>query len=133
MAQDYLKCVPKDGVLEASKAMLQKQLFAIFTTPTDGMAPIFANLEDHLAFQVGLEKDGILFAAGPLWTDDGSHWAGEGMVVVRAANKAEAEAIAARDPMHASGARSYRVRPWMINEGSVQVRLDFSSQTFAVE
>jgi len=102
------KSVPAGAVLEASKGMLQKQLYAIFTTPTDGLGPVFANIENHLAFQVQLEQDGIMYAAGPLWTDDEQSWEGEGMVVVRAESRAAAIAIAERDPMHTSGARSFK-------------------------
>ena len=40
------------------------------------------------------------------------------MVIVRADTPAEAAAIAERDPMHKAGARRFRVRPWLINEGS---------------
>lgn len=126
------KSVPAAAVREASKGMLQKQLYAIVTTPTNGLGPVFANIEEHLKFQVGLEKQGVMFAAGPLWTDDGEAWEGEGLVIVRAASKDEARAIAERDPMHISGARSFRIRPWMINEGSLTVRLDFSTQGFVI-
>jgi uncharacterized protein YciI len=93
------KSVPAAGVLEASKEMLQKQLYAIFTRPVDGWAPVFANIEEHLKFQVGLEREGVMFAAGPMWTDDEQSWEGEGLVIVRAAAP-EAIAIAERDPMH---------------------------------
>lgn len=126
------KSVPAAAVLEASKGMLQKQLFAIFTTPTDGLAPVFAHIEEHLKFQVQIEQEGIMYAAGPLWTDDGESWEGEGLVVVRAASLQEAKAIAERDPMHRSGARSFKIRPWLINEGSVTVRLDYSTQKFTL-
>jgi uncharacterized protein YciI len=126
------KSVPAADVRAASKGMLQKQLYAIFTTPTNGLGPIFANLEDHLRFQVSLEREGSLYAAGPMWTDDEESWEGEGFVIVRADSVSEARAIAERDPMHRAGARSFRVRPWMINEGTVTLRLDNSSQTFSV-
>jgi uncharacterized protein len=119
-------------VMEASKAMLQKQLYAIFTSPAGGIEPILAKMEEHLAFQVSLERDGVLYAAGPMWSDDEQSWAGDGLVVVRAGSRAEAAAIAARDPMHQSGARTFTVRPWMINEGTVTIRLDSSSQTFTI-
>ena len=128
-SEDNPRAVPVAAVLDASKGMLQKQLYAIFTTPTDGLGPVFANIEPHLAFQVELERTGILFAAGPLWTDDEQSWEGEGMVIVRATSRAEAIAIAERDPMHKAGARSFKVRPWLINEGTVTVRLDYSTQT----
>lgn len=130
--QDNPTSVPAAAVREASGAMLQKQLYAIFTTPTDGLGAVFANLDAHLAFQMELEQAGIMFAAGPLWSDDEQDWHGEGMVVVRAASRADAIAIAERDPMHKAGARSFTVRPWMINEGSMTVRLDYSTQTFAI-
>lgn len=124
--------VPAAAVLDASKEMLQQQLYAIFTAPTNGLGPVFANIEEHLEFQVALEKEGIMFAAGPLWTDDEQSWEGEGMVIVRASSRAEAIAIAERDPMHKSGARSFTVRPWLVNEGTTTVRLDFSTQKFTL-
>ncbi|SMC50826.1 YciI family protein [Rhizobium sp. RU36D] len=124
--------LPVPAVMEASKAMLQKQLYAIFTTPTGDMAPILRHLEEHLAFQVSLERDGILFAAGPMWTDDEQEWRGDGMVIVRAQSRQAAEEIAARDPMHRAGARKFTVRPWMINEGSMTLRIDLSSQKISM-
>jgi uncharacterized protein YciI len=124
--------IPVEDVMKASSRMLQKQLYAILTVPTAGVGPILERLEEHLAFQVSLERDGILYAAGPMWTDDEKTWTGDGMVVVRAGSREEAVALAERDPMHASGARTFTVRPWMINEGTVTIRLDSSSQTFSV-
>lgn len=127
-----LTAIPAADVKEASRDMLQKQLYAIFTSPTEGIEPILEGLGEHLAFQVQLEADGILYAAGPMWTDDEDAWEGDGLVVIRAASRQEAIAIAERDPMHKSGARTFKVRPWMINEGSVTLRLDNSSQTFKI-
>lgn len=124
--------LPVEEVMKASSAMLQKQLYAIFTSPVAGLGPVLETIEAHLAFQVALEGEGVLYAAGPMWTDDEQSWEGEGLVVVRAGSRAEAIAIAERDPMHISGARRFTVRPWMINEGSITVRLDCSSQTFKV-
>ena len=124
--------LPVKDVMQASSQMLQKQLYAIFTTPTGAIEQILENLEEHLAFQVSLEKEGVLYAAGPMWSDDEQSWDGDGLVVVRAASREEARAIAERDPMHARGARKFTVRPWMINEGTVTIRLDSSSQTFSV-
>jgi len=127
-----LTAIPAADVKEASREMLQKQLYAIVTSPANGIGPILEGLGEHLAFQVQLEADGILYAAGPMWTDDEDAWEGDGLVVIRAASRQEAIAIAERDPMHKSGARTFKVRPWMINEGSVTLRLDNSSQTFKI-
>lgn len=129
---EHIPSVPVGAVMDASKAMLQNQLFAIFTRPVNGLGPILANMDEHLKFQIGLEKEGIMFAAGPMWSDDGASWEGDGLVVVRAASREAAIAIAERDPMHKAGARTFHVRPWLINEGTVTVRLDYSSQTFSI-
>lgn len=132
MAENNPNSLPVPAVMEASAKMLQKQLYAIFTTPVNGIGPVLENMEDHLAFQVEIEKEGIMYAAGPMWTDDEQSWEGDGMVVVRASSREEAIGIANRDPMHQRGAREFRVRPWMINEGTVTVRLDYSSQSFTL-
>ncbi|MGD1876818.1 MAG: YciI family protein [Kiloniellaceae bacterium] len=128
-----MQSVPAAAVLDASKEMLQKQLYAIFTTPTKGLEAVFAHLEEHLEYQVKIEREGIMYAAGPLWSDDEQHWEGEGLVVVRAASRQEAVRIAERDPMHKSGARSFKVRPWLVNEGSLTLKLDYSTQKFTLE
>lgn len=113
-------------ILNASRGMLQKQLYVVFTTPANGLGPVMANIEPHLKFQVELERKGIMFGAGPFWTDDEREWKGEGMVIIRAASLAEAKAIAASDPMHSSGARTFRVRPWLLNEGTVTIKVNYS-------
>ena len=115
-----------EDILNASRGMLQKQLYVVFTTPASGMGPVMANLEAHLKFQVELEQKGIMFGAGPFWTDDEKQWLGEGMVIIRAASLDEATKIAASDPMHASGARTFRVRPWLLNEGTVTIKVSYS-------
>ena len=124
--------LPVEDVRKASSAMLQKQLYAIFTTPTGGIERILEGLAEHLAFQMQLEGEGVMYAAGPMWSDDERHWVGDGLVVVRAGSRDEAIAIAERDPMHRSGARKFTVRPWMINEGTMTVKLDMSSQSFTI-
>ena len=124
--------VTKDDILQASKGMLQKQLFVVFTTPTDGMGPVMDNIEEHLKFQVSLEQRGIMLGAGPFWADDEHTWNGEGMVIIRADSLDHAREIAAADPMHSSGARSFTVRPWLLNEGRITIQVDFSTGRHAV-
>jgi len=50
------------------------------------------------------------------------------MVIIRAESLAAAKQIADNDPMHKSGARSYRIRPWLLNEGKVTVEMTFSNK-----
>ncbi len=125
--------VPASNILEASKGMAQKQLYVVFTTPVRGLDPILKNIEEHLKFQVDLEKRGIMFGAGPFWDDDEKNWSGDGMVIIRAESLAAARGIAAEDPMHRSGARSFTVRPWLLNEGTLTVRLKFSDLCYRLE
>ncbi len=113
-------------VLNASAGCLQKQMYVYFTRPANGMGPVMENLEEHLKFQVELEQKGVMFGAGPFWTDDEERWEGEGMVIIRAGSLAEARRIAESDPMHASGAREFTIRPWLLNEGSVTMRITYS-------
>lgn len=118
--------VKVEDILNASKGMLQKQLYVVFTTPTNGLGPVMANVETHLKFQVELEEKGIMFGAGPFWTDDEKNWEGDGMVIIRAGSLDEARKIAESDPMHRCGARSFTVRPWLLNEGTVTLKVRYS-------
>jgi uncharacterized protein YciI len=118
--------ITKRDILEKTPQMLQMQLYVIHTKPTNGLGPVMENIGPHLEFQVKIEQEGIMFAAGPLWADDEDTWEGEGMVVIRADNLEHAREIAKSDPMHASGARSFSVRPWLINEGGFSIRVTFS-------
>jgi uncharacterized protein len=124
--------VPAKAIIEESttRGYLAKQLYVVFTRPANGIEPVMENLAAHLAFQEKLESDGVMFAAGPNWTDDEQAWEGDGMVVIRAGSLAEAKAIASRDPMHISGARIFEVRPWFVNEGTLTVQLGFASGRF---
>ena len=59
-------------IIELSKqrGYLAKQLYVIFTTPANGIAPVLESLQQHLDYQELLERRGVMFAAGPNWSDD---------------------------------------------------------------
>ena len=120
------------GKCEGLGLLAKKNLYDVFTTPTNGIGPVMKNLEDHLEFQRELQDNGIMFGAGPFSDDDESNWNGEGMVIIRAASLGEAKKIAEGDPMHTSGARSFRVRPWLLNEGKVTIELTYSDKGMSV-
>lgn len=119
--------ITREQVLEASKGMLQKQFYVVHTTPSNGMEAVMANLATHLEHQCKIEQQGILVAAGPHWTEDEKYWEGDGMFVIRATSIEHAKEIAASDPMHQSGARTFSVRPWLVNEGRLNIQIDFST------
>ena len=66
-----------------SKGLLAKQLYVVFTTPTNGLGPVMEHLEDHLAYQQKIQDEGIMFGAGPFPDDEVANWE-EGMVIIRA-------------------------------------------------
>ena len=112
--------------------MLGKTFFAILTAPAPGATreQLGATLPAHLDHQVKLEKEGILFAAGPLDAEDGSR---RGLIVIRAESFEDARRIADTDPFHAQGLRTYTVEQWTVNEGSYTVRLTYSDQRLALD
>ncbi|MYA97640.1 MAG: hypothetical protein F4X91_14680 [Nitrospinae bacterium] len=118
--------ISAQDVLNASAGCLQKQMYVYFTKPANGLGPVMENLEEHLKFQVEIEQKGVMFGAGPFWTEDEQRWEGEGMIIIRAESLAEARKIAESDPMHASGARTFTIRPWLMNEGMVTMKVTYS-------
>ena len=126
--------VPAQDIIDESRrrGYLAKQRYSVSTRPVHGTGPVMERLATHLAFQEKIEREGILVAAGPNWTDDEQQWEGDGTVVLRASSLAEAREIAAADPMHSSGARTFTVRPWLVNEGRIGVQLDFATGRFTL-
>jgi hypothetical protein len=112
--------------LVSAKGLLAKRLYVILTAPNGTLDALADHLGAHLAYQKDLEARGVTFAAGPFADDAEQQWSGEGMIIVRAASLAEAHAIADADPMHSSGVRRYRIRPWLLNEGAVTLTVRYS-------
>ncbi len=52
---------------------------------------------------------------------------GVGMIVYRAESMEAARALAEADPMHSAGARSYTLRKWLVNEGSLTLSVGLST------
>lgn len=129
---DHRTSVPAAAIIEESRrrGYLAQQLYVILTSPADGIGPVMDCLADHLKFQEQLETDGVMFAAGPQWTDNEEEWEGDGMVIIRADSIEQAREIASRDPMHRCGARVFTLRPWMVNEGTISLKLAFATGRF---
>jgi uncharacterized protein YciI len=119
----------KDGV-DRSK-LLGQDYWLILSTPepqTD-QAAIEERVEDHLAWLLTLERDGVLLASGPLLSGPGTG-PGSGVTVVRAADEESARATAAADPFVVAGLRTFTVHRWRLNEGSISVRLSLGTGAF---
>lgn len=111
--------------------MLRKDLYVIFTRPVAPKEKIMELLPKHLERQVELEKQGILFAAGPMEPQEEGK-PRTGMIIVRAASFEEAHEIAMGDPFHAEGLREFDIWNWSMNEGSFTVTINYSDQSAVV-
>jgi uncharacterized protein YciI len=107
--------------------LLGKTLYVISSQPTSGLQPVLDALDEHIAYQTRLERDGVMFAAGPLASEDLTEWLGEGLFMYRAESIDQARQIAEADPMHRSGARSFTIREWMLNEGTYSIQVFYST------
>lgn len=105
------------------------EVFVVESRPTGDLGAVKANLPDHLAYQKQCEAEGHLFLAGPLSDETGREAAGAGLIVYRAPTLDAARALAEADPMHASGARAFTLRRWLLNEGFLSVGLRLSSRS----
>lgn len=110
-----------------ARGALALELYAAHSTPAKEPADVKAALPDHLAYQAQLERAGQLAFAGPMSDETGDHMQGMGLIIYRADSLDAARALAEADPMHKSGARSFVLRRWMINEGSVTVSAKLST------
>lgn len=118
-------------VEEMLDKFLNKDFFVIVTRPC--VSPeIQEVIEQHLDNQIKLEKEGVMFAAGPLY-EEGGEFAVAGMFVIRAGSWEEARAIADADPLHQMGLRTYEMHRWRVNEGSYTVTVNYSDQSVRID
>lgn len=117
--------VEASKIIDSSAPSLRMQLYVV-TSIANSLEEVKQMLPEHRAYLKELEEQDVLFGAGPLWTDDGKYFEGDGMLIYRATSVAEADAIAQADPMHKSGARTFKIRPWLLNDGSITIRVTLS-------
>ncbi|MDO6584765.1 YciI family protein [Salipiger sp. 1_MG-2023] len=115
-----------------ARGALALELFMVHTVPMAGGPAVPEVLPAHLEYQRKLESQGSLFLAGPLSDETGTQIEGAGLVILRAASLEEARALADADPMHSRGARSYTLRRWLVNEGSLTLTVGVSTGTVAL-
>lgn len=110
-------------IAELLKGMLRLKLFVIFSQGKG--LDVTPYLAQHLQYMIELEREGKLFASGPL----GDPSKADGMTIVRAADEEEARGMALRDPFVVHGIRTFKIVPWTVMEGSLNVTVNFSDQT----
>jgi uncharacterized protein YciI len=121
----------EERIKQLSEKFLRKELYVIVSTPVASHSEHVRTLPDHLEHQIRLEKKGVIFAAGPMFKEDGTE--GPGLIVIRAASFAEAKAIAGSDPWFKAGIRTYTMTRWMVYEGSYSLRINYSDQSVTID
>jgi uncharacterized protein YciI len=111
--------------------LLGKEMYLIVTRPVRS-PEIEKRLADHIAHQIDMEKRGIMFAAGPLYSR-GSNIPEAGMFVLRANSFEEAEALAKEDPLHKAGLRTFTLQKWRVNEGGITITVNYSDSSARIE
>lgn len=99
----------------------------VLTTADTTMAELRELLPHHLDHQIALEKAGVLLAAGP-WVNDSGRVTG-GLIILRAQSAEATAELMELDPFVSSGTFTYEVRRWKLNEGRINVSIDFSDRT----
>jgi len=112
--------------------MLHKRLYIIFSDPTEKTGDRRKIFPKHIEYQLKIEREGKLFAAGP-FVDAKGKPQGPGMIVVRAKNMAAAKRIAEADPFHKQGFRKFRIQAWDVNEGGFNLHVKFSDGTYTLD
>jgi uncharacterized protein len=114
------------------RALLGKDYWLVWSTPVAGTtaADLERHLDEHLAWLLRLEAEGVVFLSGPLVSGPGVG-PGAGVTVLRAGSAAAAAAIARTDPFVAAGLRTVEVFSWRLNEGAVRVQLSLGTGTYS--
>lgn len=122
-------------VQNISSALTREQLYVLMMRPNPEAPQTLARDElriHHHTYLLDLERSGRLFAAGP-FADLGEKPTGSGMIIIRAANHAEAADIGAQEPYTKAGLRIMDVVPWQRNEGTVRIEIRFADGVLKVD
>jgi uncharacterized protein YciI len=114
--------------IASSRGALAFELYVVESTAAQSPQDVQAVLPQHLEYQKEMEETGRLFLAGPLSDLTGEEMSGGGLIIYRASSMVEARELADSDPMHNSGARTYTLRRWLINEGSISLTMGLATQ-----
>ena len=122
----------QEKINELQARMLQKRLYVVLATAVKPMSDLAPLLPEHLNYMIDLEKRGVLFASGPFLAGE-QVASGSGMTILRASSLEEAKATTERDPLNASGMRTFVIREWQLNEGSYSLTLHYSNGNYSIE
>jgi len=114
--------------IASSRGALAFELYVVESTLAKSPQDVQSVLPQHLEYQSEMEDAGRLFLAGPMSDASGEEMSGGGLIIYRASSMDDARSLADNDPMHQSGARTYSLRRWLVNEGSISLSMGLSAQ-----
>lgn len=114
------------------RGSLAHELYVVFSEPAAPPEKMKEQLPGHLAYQAEQEKMGSLVLAGPMSDLSGELMEGVGMIIYRADSLEAARKLAENDPMHSSGTRTFSIRRWLVNEGSITLNVKLSAQSITL-
>jgi len=111
--------------------LLGRDYWLIRSIPHAGtdQAAIEVWVEEHVGWLLGLERQDVLLASGPLLSGPGTG-PGSGVTIIRAPDEESARRIADGDPFVRHGLRTFELYRWRLNEGSVGVRVSLGTGTY---
>ena len=108
-----------------SRSLLREQAYVLMMRPNP-QAPAGLSKQElrlrHHDFLVDLERRGLLVGAGP-FADRNEPSSGSGMIILRAASRDAAAAIAQDEPYTKAGLKITEILPWQRNEGVVRLEI----------
>ena len=123
----------REQLATLQKSHLGMRLYiALWDAPSGQPDDILRTLLAHLEFLHDLELRGILFASGPLADNDDPGPPGPGMSIFRVATMDEARALVEAEPFVKAGLRTYTLKRWTFNEGSITLRANVGVGTYEI-
>jgi uncharacterized protein YciI len=126
---------PADQVAAITTSLAREQTYVLMLRPNPD-APAIESRDllriEHHDYLLGLERSGILFAAGP-FADRGEKPSGSGMIVIRASSREEAMRIGHQEPYTRHGLRLMDVLPWQRNEGTLKLELRLADGVLKID
>jgi uncharacterized protein len=114
-----------------ASGLLGRDYWLVLSTPQPATTAeeIRQHVDEHVAWLLKLEAEGVVFLSGPLVSGPGTG-PGSGITVLRARTAQDAAAIAVTDPFVAAGLRTFEVFGWRVNEGAISVQLSLGTGSY---
>ena len=93
------------------------QFYAALITAAGDADAIAAVMDEHHRYMAAVDRAGKILASGPFQDTGGGP---AGMIIFATPTIAEAQKLMDGEPLTARGLRTYDLRPWRVNEGTLR-------------